>query len=192
MKKVVFKKDSVKGYNKNGIYIEPGVLIHSGAVVFSGNIILGKCEIGACTLLPNNIIEGAVIGDGSTIGPFARLRPNTYISQGCKLGNFVEVKNSIIGDYTKANHLTYIGDAEIGSNCNIGCGVIFCNYDGKKKNHTFVGDNVFIGSNVNIIAPVKIESNTTIAAGSTITDAVPQGALAIGRARQINKEDWSR
>ena len=187
MKKIIFKKDTVKGYNKNGIFIDKGVYIHKGAVIFSGNIILGESEIGECILLPNNVIEGAIIDNKSVIGPFARLRPKTFIGKGCKIGNYVEVKNSIIGDNTKASHLSYIGDADIGQNCNIGCGVVFCNYDGKEKHHSIVGDNVFIGSNVNIISPIKIESDTLIGAGSTITEDVPENSLAIARARQENK-----
>ena len=122
------------------------------------------------------------------MGPFARLRPNTILENECRVGNFVEIKNSLLGQGTKANHLAYIGDAVVGKFCNIGCGVIFCNYDGKNKHKTIVGNNVFIGSNANLIAPVEVQDGVLIGAGSTITDDVPQGELAIARARQVNKE----
>lgn len=133
-------------------------------------------------------IEGAVVKSHSSIGPFARLRPGTEIGSHAKIGNFVEVKNSKIGEGAKANHLGYIGDAELGAHSNFGCGAITVNYDGKKKSKTIIGDHVMIGSNSSLIAPIEIETGAYIAAGSTITHKVPKEALAIGRARQVNKE----
>ncbi len=187
MKKVIFKKDTIKGYNKNGVYIEKGVLVRKGAVIYSGNIILGDSEIGPSVLYPNNIIEASFIGDNCYIGPFARLRPDTIIEDNCKIGNFVEIKKSRLGKGTKASHLAYIGDAKIGEGCNLGCGVVFCNYDGKQKHTTTIGNNVFIGSNVNFVAPLCIGDNVVIGAGSTITDDISNDTLAIARERQVNK-----
>ena len=112
------------------------------------------------------------------------------IGNSVRIGDFVEVKKSTIADKTKVSHLTYIGDAEVGSGCNFGCGTVVVNYDGKKKNKTIIGDNSFIGCNTNLVSPVKVNDNTYIAAGSTITDEVPEGSLAIARARQVNKEGW--
>lgn len=139
-------------------------------------------------ILPNTVINGkSYIGKGSKIGPFTNLRAGSRIGQNCRIGNFVEVKNSTIGDNTKVSHMTYVGDAVIGKNCNIGAGVVFCNFDGKTKHETKIGDNVFVGSNVNLVAPLKIDSNAFIAAGSTITQNVQSGDLAIARARQENR-----
>ena len=117
-------------------------------------------------------------------------RPNTQLEDGVRIGNFVEVKNSRLGRGTKADHLSYIGDADIGENVTIGCGAITVNYDGQKKSRTVIGDGSFVGCNANLIAPVKLEANAYVAAGSTITQDVPGGALAVGRARQRNVEGW--
>lgn len=136
------------------------------------------------------IEESVVIGEKCIIGPFTRLRPGTILGNNVHIGNFVEVKNTIIGDGSKANHLTYLGDTEIGKNVNIGAGTITCNFDGKKKHKTIIEDGVFIGSNVSLIAPVRIGKNAYVAAGSTITENAPSNALAIARARQINKPNW--
>jgi bifunctional N-acetylglucosamine-1-phosphate-uridyltransferase/glucosamine-1-phosphate-acetyltransferase GlmU-like protein len=133
----------------------------------------------------------AKIGAGTKIGPGVIIRGATEIGKGCKLTNYVEVKKSVIGDGTKIAHMSYIGDAEVGKNCNIGCGVVFCNYDGKEKHKTTVGDNVFMGSNTNLVAPVTVGNNAFIGAGSTITADVPARALAIARARQAVKEEYN-
>jgi bifunctional N-acetylglucosamine-1-phosphate-uridyltransferase/glucosamine-1-phosphate-acetyltransferase GlmU-like protein len=130
------------------------------------------------------------IGAGTKIGPGVVLRGETKIGKNCRVTNFVEIKKSTIGDGTKISHMSYIGDATIGKNCNIGCGVIFCNYDGKQKHQTTIGDNAFVGSNSNLVAPLVIGENAFIAAGSTITQDVPARALAIARARQAMKEDY--
>ena len=133
-------------------------------------------------------IEQSVIGENSKIGPFARIRPNSEIGKNCKIGNFVEIKNSKIGDGTKISHLAYVGDAVVGKNCNIGCGVIFANYNGKEKNKIEIGDNVFIGSNCNLIAPLKIESNVYICAGTTVTEDLKTDDFVIGRVKQVVKK----
>lgn len=189
MKKIVFKKDSNKGYNKHNIFIEKGVLVKKGTIVYSGNIVLGKSVLDKCELLPNNHIEGAIIYTGSIIGPFARIRPNSTITENCKVGNFVEIKNSYIGNNTKIAHLTYVGDAEIGKDCNLGCGTVFCNYDGEKKHRCKIGDRVFIGSNSNLIAPVEIGNDCIIASGTVVTKNMQDGTFAIGRVKQENRKN---
>jgi len=134
----------------------------------------------------------AQIGDGTVIHPGVVIRDATKIGSNCRIGNFVEIKKSTIGNGTKISHMTYVGDASIGENCNVGCGVVFCNYDGRKKHKTVVKDNVFIGSNVNLVAPVTIGENVTIAAGSTITHDVEEGSLAIARERQTTKSNYQK
>ena len=131
------------------------------------------------------------IGKNCKIGPFAHIRHGVTLGNNVKIGNFVEIKNSIIGQGTKINHLSYIGDAQIGENVNIGAGTITCNYDGKRKNKTVIEDNAFIGTNNSLVAPVKIGKGAYTAAGSVITKDVPDYALAIGRAEQINKLNWA-
>ena len=135
-------------------------------------------------------MEKATMHKGSNAGPFARLRPNAELGEDVHVGDFVEVKNATLGRGTKAGHLAYIGDATLGEDINVGCGAIFVNYDGVNKHHSTVGNHAFIGSNSNIVAPVTIEDEAFIAAGSTITEDVPQDALAIARSRQTNKEDY--
>jgi bifunctional UDP-N-acetylglucosamine pyrophosphorylase/glucosamine-1-phosphate N-acetyltransferase len=140
----------------------------------------------------NSILEGATIGAGAIIGPFARIRPGTTLAEGVHVGNFVEVKASRIGPGSKANHLTYIGDAEIGAGCNIGAGVITCNYDGANKHKTIIGDDVFVGSDTQLVAPVTVGAGATIGAGSTITKDVAEGSLALSRVPQTSREGWRR
>lgn len=177
--------------------------------IYENVFIIGKCEIGENTIIyPNTTIinsnigdncvitsshiENSVIKNNVTIGPFAHLRPNCVIENNCKIGNFVEIKNSVLHEGTKASHLAYIGDAEIGKNCNIGCGVIFANYNGKTKNKTVVGDNCFIGSNSNLIAPLKIASNTYICAGTTQTINTEEFDFVIGRSRETIKKGLAK
>ncbi|MCL2771247.1 MAG: hypothetical protein FWD89_02940 [Firmicutes bacterium] len=160
--------------------LKGGVFIHKSAVLEEGVKILPFCVIE----------EDVEIKSGCVIGPFARLRKGTRISENCKIGNFVEIKNSKIGKGTKINHHAYVGDATIGENVNIGAGVIFCNYDGKKKHETHIGNGVFVGSNVNLVAPLTIGEKAVIGAGSTIDKDVPAFSLAIARERQINKEGY--
>jgi bifunctional UDP-N-acetylglucosamine pyrophosphorylase/glucosamine-1-phosphate N-acetyltransferase len=135
-------------------------------------------------------VEGARIASRAIVGPFARIRPGSDIGEGAHVGNFVETKKARLGKGSKANHLTYLGDAEIGQGVNIGAGTITCNYDGEKKHLTRIGDRAFIGSDAILVAPIEIGAGAYVAAGSTLTDAVPPGALAMGRARQVNKEGW--
>jgi len=188
-------------------YIECDVIIGQDTVVYPGNVIEGSTIIGeSCLLYSNNRITNSIVGDdvtiensvvlnskvgdNTTVGPFAYIRPETTIGNNARIGDFVEIKKSTIGDGTKVSHLTYIGDAEVGEKCNFGCGTVVVNYDGKAKYKTTIGNNVFIGCNTNLVSPVEVEDNTYIAAGSTITEKVPEGSLAIARARQITKENW--
>ncbi len=170
--------------------------------------LLGSTTIGEdCHIGAGSILENAVLGDrvvvkpysliadsrveaGAQIGPFARLRMNAEIGEDARVGNFVEVKKSRIGKSAKAQHLAYLGDAHVGDRVNIGAGTITCNYDGEKKHETSIGDGAFIGSNSTLVAPIEIGADSYVGAGSVVTDAVPDGALAIGRGRQVNKEGW--
>lgn len=156
-------------------------------VEFIGECYLKNCTIDSGCKICSSYIIDSCIGKNCTVGPFAHIRPGSIIESNVRIGNFVEIKKSHIKSGTKISHLTYVGDAEIGTNCNLGCGVIFCNYDGKTKHKTVVGDNVFVGSNVNLIAPLKIEDGCFIAAGSTVTKDVPKDSFVIARSKQENK-----
>jgi len=162
--------------------------VHIGAnCIIKDSVIDDDVEI-----LPNSVIENAVIGKSCRIGPFTRIRPDTVLNENVHIGNFVEIKKSVVGNRSKINHLSYIGDSEIGTETNIGAGAITCNYDGANKHKTIIGDNVFIGSNVQLVAPVSVSSGATIAAGTTITEDVAENALAISRTPQKSVPDWSR
>ncbi|OZN25592.1 UDP-N-acetylglucosamine diphosphorylase/glucosamine-1-phosphate N-acetyltransferase [Actinobacillus seminis] len=155
--------------------------------------VLKNCVIGDdVDIKPYSVIEDATIGERAAIGPFSRLRPGTELAAETHIGNFVEIKKAQIGKGSKVNHLTYVGDAEIGSNCNIGAGVITCNYDGANKFKTIIGDNVFVGSDSQLVAPVRLANGSTIGAGSTITDNVNENELAISRVRQQHIQGWKR
>ena len=180
------------------------VFIDVGAV-FSGTVTLGDrvrigpycvirdCSIGAGTEVhAHSVLEGAVAAESCVIGPFARLRPGTRLATGAHIGNYVEVKNTQVGAGSKANHLTYLGDATIGAGVNVGAGTITCNYDGAAKWPTEIGDGAFIGSGSMLVAPVRIGTNATIGAGSTITQAAPDDKLTLGRAKQVTIENWAR
>jgi bifunctional UDP-N-acetylglucosamine pyrophosphorylase/glucosamine-1-phosphate N-acetyltransferase len=156
------------------------------------NVTIDSCLLGTGVVVRYAVMEGATVDDNSTVGPFAYLRPGTQIGRQVKIGDFVEIKNSSVGQGSKVPHLAYVGDAQVGANSNIGCGVITANYDGTKKSKTEIGDGVFIGSNTNLVAPVKVADGAYVAAGSTITKDVPAKTLAIARARQTNKSDWRR
>lgn len=188
-------------------YIDGDVEIGRDTIIYPGVILEGGTKIGEnCTIRQNtrvidsnignsvyiesSVIEESRIDDNTKIGPFTHIRPNSNIGENVKLGNFVEVKNSNIGNNTKSSHLTYIGDSDLGEDVNIGCGVVFVNYDGENKFRSTVGDGAFIGCNSNIVSPVNIDRNTYIAAGSTIVKDVEAGELAIARARQENKPNW--
>lgn len=174
-------------------------VILEGRVIIEDNVIIGpNCVIKNSTLRKgavvkaNSHIESAVLGEGSDVGPFARLRPGSVLEARAHVGNFVELKNAHLGEGAKVGHLTYLGDAEVGARTNIGAGTITCNYDGVNKHKTVLGDDVFIGSNNSLVAPVDISSGATTAAGSTITQNVTAEQLAVGRARQRNIDGWKR
>ncbi|MGE7965102.1 bifunctional UDP-N-acetylglucosamine diphosphorylase/glucosamine-1-phosphate N-acetyltransferase GlmU [Pseudomonas sp. NPDC089918] len=174
-------------------------VILEGKVVIEDDVVIGpNCVIKDSTLRKgvqikaNSHIEGAILGEGSDAGPFARLRPGTVLEARAHVGNFVELKNAHMGEGAKAGHLTYLGDAEIGARTNIGAGTITCNYDGANKWKTVLGEDVFIGSNNSLVAPVDISAGATTAAGSTITQNVDKAQLAVGRARQKNIDGWKR
>ncbi|MDK2949875.1 MAG: bifunctional UDP-N-acetylglucosamine pyrophosphorylase / glucosamine-phosphate N-acetyltransferase, partial [Thermotoga sp.] len=191
----------------NTTYIHYSVEIGMDTIVYPMTFIEGKTRIGeGCEIGPlsrivdcevgNNVkivrseCFKSVIEDDVSVGPFARLREGTVLKKSSKIGNFVEIKKSTIGEGTKAQHLSYIGDAYVGMNVNIGAGTITCNYDGKRKNPTFIEDETFIGSNTSLVAPVRIGKGALIGAGSVITEDVPPYSLGLGRARQIVKEGW--
>ena len=158
--------------------------------VITGDSLLTDVELGDHVIIRSSMLTDAVAEDGVTIGPFAQLRPNTFLKKNVHVGDFVEVKNSTIGEGTKVCHLTYVGDSDVGARVNFGCGTVTSNYDGLKKNRCVIGDGAFIGCNTNLVAPVKVGDHVYIAAGSTVTEDIPEGALAIARSRQTNKEDW--
>ncbi len=159
--------------------------------IIEANTKITDCQIGdEVTIQSNCVIEESQVEKGVIIGPFAHLRPLSEVKTGAKIGNFVEVKKSIIGKGSKANHLTYIGDSSVGEGVNIGAGTITCNYDGMDKHQTIIGDRVFVGSNVELVAPVKVGNDSSIGAGTTVTKDVPEGALAISRVKQKNIEGW--
>ncbi len=191
----------------DGVMIGKDVKIGNSTVILPNTIIIGDTVIGeGCEIGPNTYIDSSTIGNGvildnckvldSTIedgvdcGPFVKVRAQSVLKKGVHIGNFVEVKNSVVGEGTKSAHLTYIGDSDVGENVNFGCGTVTCNYDGKTKSRCQIGDGAFIGCNTNLIAPVKVGDLAYIAAGSTITDNIPEKALSVARARQVIKEGW--
>ena len=174
------------------VLIEGHVSIARGATI-EANCVLKDCTIGeGAVVRAFSHIEGATVGPDCQVGPYARLRPGAELSAKAKVGNFVEVKNSHFGEGAKANHLAYVGDAEIGAGSNIGAGTITCNYDGVNKHRTELGENVFIGSNSTLVAPLSVEDNGFVAAGSTVTSPVGESELAVGRAKQRNIKGWKR
>jgi bifunctional UDP-N-acetylglucosamine pyrophosphorylase / glucosamine-1-phosphate N-acetyltransferase len=157
------------------------------------NCVIRDCEIGSDTqVFPNCVLDNAIIGPSCNIGPFARLRPGATLARSVHVGNFVEVKNTELGEGSKANHLTYLGDALIGKDVNVGAGTITCNYDGVNKSHTHIEDGVFIGSGSMLVAPLRIGARATIGAGSTITQDVPADKLTLARSRQVSIDNWAR
>jgi bifunctional UDP-N-acetylglucosamine pyrophosphorylase/glucosamine-1-phosphate N-acetyltransferase len=189
-------------------YIDPGVVIGSDTVihpncsisgttsigsgcVIESNVAIDACSIGNnCHIKAGSVLEGSQLQAEVSVGPMAHLRPGTVLNDHVKIGNFVETKKIVMGEGSKASHLTYLGDAEIGSNVNIGCGTITCNYDGVSKHRTIIGDDVFIGSDVQLVAPVEVGRNSLVAAGTTVTVDVPPDSLAISRVPQVNKVGW--
>lgn len=191
----------------DGVMIGMDVKIGNSTTILPNTIITGNTVIGeGCVIGPNTQIDGSTIGngvvlnncqildstieDGADCGPFVKVRAKSVLKKGVHIGNFVEVKNSVVGEGTKSAHLTYIGDSDVGSGVNFGCGTVTCNYDGKVKSRCTIGNGAFIGCNTNLIAPVEVGDMSYIAAGSTITNAVPENALSVARAKQVNKEDW--
>ena len=172
-------------------YIDAGVEVGPDTLIEPGYTIQGASRIGSGVhLKPHCTIESSAVGDDVQMGPDAHLRPGCDIGRGCRIGNFVEVKNSVLGEGVKADHLSYIGDADVGTRASFGCGAVVVNYDGVTKHRTTVGERAFIGCNANLIAPVVVESDAYVAAGSTITSSVPSDALGVARARQRNIEGW--
>jgi bifunctional UDP-N-acetylglucosamine pyrophosphorylase/glucosamine-1-phosphate N-acetyltransferase len=174
---VFFSADTKLGKD---VTVEPNVVFGPGVVVKDG-----------ATIRAFSHLEGAEVGEGAVIGPYARLRPGTKLGKKTKIGNFVEVKAASFGDGAKANHLSYVGDASVGANANIGAGTITCNYDGYDKHKTEIGEGAFIGSNSALVAPVKIGKGAYVGTGSVVTDDVPEDALAVARGRQAVKEGWA-
>ncbi len=190
--------------------IEANVTIDTDTVVHPGVTLLGNTQIGSgvelyqgcwirnsvvadgVTIHPYSVLDQATVGSTCQVGPFARLRPNTSLGEGARVGNFVEVKNAQLGAGAKAGHLAYIGDADVGAGTNIGAGVVTCNYDGERKHRTTIGEHAFVGSDTMLVAPVEIGSRATTGAGSVINQNVPDDALGVGRAQQRNIPDWTR
>lgn len=201
-------KAGVTLVDPSAVLIDDGVVIGSDTVIYPNTIIRGKTSIGRSTVIeagtvmtdsvvgscvhikPACVIEGAEVKDHAAVGPFAHLRPQAVVGEEARIGNYVEVKKSVIGKGSKASHLTYIGDAIIGEGVNVGAGTITCNYDGKNKHQTIIEDNVFIGSNTALVAPVKVGRNALVGAGSTITKDIPENALGVTRVRQANYNNY--
>jgi bifunctional UDP-N-acetylglucosamine pyrophosphorylase/glucosamine-1-phosphate N-acetyltransferase len=183
--------------------VGPDTIIHPGVVIEGATVIGSACEIRSNVCLQNAtigdrvtiksfcVIEGSSIADGAVVGPFAHIRPDSTVGEGAKVGNFVELKKTVLGPGSKANHLAYLGDATIGADVNVGAGTITCNYDGVAKHSTVIEDGAFIGSDSQLIAPVRVGKGAYVGAGSSITEDVPAGALGIARARQTNLEGWA-
>ncbi len=207
-KNIIQRFDDVTFIDPDSAYINYDVEIGQDTIIFPNVALRGNTKIGKDCIIdtgcviessvikdnvhiqPYSVIEGSKIEKNAQIGPFAHLRPFSEICENVRVGNFVEVKKSVLGKGTKASHLTYIGDAELGEDVNVGCGTITCNYDGYRKNKTIIGDRVFIGSDVQLVAPVEVEHDALIAAGTTVTQHVEAYSLALSRVPQVNKKDW--
>lgn len=181
---------------EEGAVIHPGTQIRHGVSVGKGCLIgpftvLERCTVGCDTVLNAVQAYDSEIGNRVKVGPYCHIRPGSVIKDGVKIGDFVEIKNSVVGEDTHASHLTYIGDSDVGKRVNFGCGTVCVNYNGYEKNRCVIGDDAFIGCNTNLVAPVVIGNGGYTAAGSTITNDVPDGSLAIARARQVNKDGWA-
>lgn len=201
-------RNGVTMRNPESVYIEDGVEIGNdteicqNVTIKSGTKIGCDCVIGSGSILDRAVIDDGVdilssvilqseVGSGTHVGPFAYIRPNCKVGEDVKVGDFVELKNSNIDDGTKISHLTYIGDSDVGKRVNFGCGTVTCNYDGKNKYRTTIGDDCFVGCNTNFVSPINVGDGVYIAAGSTITEDIPENSLSIARARQVNKEGWT-
>lgn len=213
----LFRERIVRRHLQNGVrildpasvYIDPRVRVGRGTMLLPGTILRGETVIGCgCEIGPQTVVDscqvgdgviinasqvnGSTLGDGCDVGPYAHIRPGCRVGAKCHVGAFVQLKNSTLGEGTKMSHLTYVGDSDVGSGVNFGCGTITTNYDGFEKHRCVIGDNAFIGCNTNLIAPVKVGEGSYIAAGATITKDVPVDALAVARAKQENKEGWAK
>ena len=190
------------------VYVEDGVEVGAGTMLLPGTILRGGTVIGSgCTIGPQTMITGCTVADNCTvnasqceestlerdcqIGPYTHIRPHCVVGAGSKIGAFVQLKNCNLGAGTKMAHLTYVGDSDVGDNCNFGCGTVTCNYDGFHKHRTTIGSNVFVGCNTNFVPPVAVGDGAFIAAGTTVTEDVPEDAMAIGRSRQEVKPGWA-
>jgi serine acetyltransferase len=202
------QNNGVRVENRGNFYLEGLPVIGRGCLIASGVVIRGECRIGrnvilypncfiensriddSCVILPGSVIRDSALEKDVQLGPYCHLRNGSLVRRGAKMGNFVEMKKSVLGRGSKAMHLSYIGDATVGRKVNIGAGTITCNYDGRKKNPTRIGDNVFIGSGTELVAPLTVNSDSYVGAGSTITEDVPRHALAVARMRQKNIKGW--
>ena len=188
-----FLKSGVKMTGPETIYFSKDIKIGKNVTIEPYVVFGPKVKIGSNVLIRSfSHLENCIVKDKVEIGPYARIRPNTILEKGSKVGNFVEIKKSKIGKNSKVNHLTYIGDANIGRNVNVGAGTITCNYDGVKKSKTFIKDNVFIGSNSSLVAPLTLEEGSTIGAGSVITKKVKRKSLALTRSLQTEVKNYKR
>lgn len=201
-------QNGVRVLDPSAVYIDPRVTIGRGTVLLPGTMLQGRTRLGEnCQIGPNAVVNGCTVGsgvvinasqinestlgDGCDVGPYAHIRPNCTVGARCHIGAFVQLKNCVLGEGTKMSHLTYVGDADVGSGVNFGCGTVTTNYDGFEKHRCTIGDGAFIGCNTNLVAPVCVGGGAYIAAGATITKDVPPDALAVARARQENKEGWA-
>ena len=188
-----FLKSGVKMTGPETIYFSEDIIIGKNVTIEPYVVFGPKVKIGNNVLIRSfSHLENCIVKDKVEVGPYARIRPNTILEKGSKVGNFVEIKKSKIGKNSKVNHLTYIGDSNIGKNVNVGAGTITCNYDGIKKNKTFIKDNVFIGSNSSLVAPLTLEEGSTIGAGSVITKKVKRKSLALTRSLQTEVKNYKR
>jgi bifunctional UDP-N-acetylglucosamine pyrophosphorylase/glucosamine-1-phosphate N-acetyltransferase len=172
------------------VYLEGATAIGSGCEIHAGARIVDSTIGDRVTILNYCVITSSAIGDDVRVGPFAHVRPESQVLQGAHIGNFVELKKTTLGKGSKANHLTYLGDAIVGERVNVGAGTITCNYDGEKKHQTVIEDGAFIGSDTQLVAPVRVGKGAYVGAGSSIVEDVPAGSLAVARGRQVNKEGW--
>lgn len=198
----------VEMLDPSAVYVEDTVTVGAGTMLLPGTILRGDTVVGkGCTLGPNVMLTNCTVGEGCTInasqcedseigsgcqiGPYTHIRPHCVVGEGSKIGAFVQLKNCNLGKGTKMAHLTYVGDSDVGDDCNFGCGTVTCNYDGYNKSRTTIGNHVFVGCNTNFVPPVTVGDGAYIAAATTVTRDVPEDAMAIGRARQEVKENWA-
>lgn len=201
-------RSGVQMMDPSAVYVEEGVTVGAGTLLLPGVILRGCTTVGEnCQIGPDVMLTDCQVGEGCTInasqceesrietgcqiGPYTHIRPHCVVGEGSKIGAFVQLKNCNLGAGTKMAHLTYVGDSDVGDNCNFGCGTITCNYDGFQKFRTTIGSNVFVGCNTNLVPPVKVGDGAFIAAATTVTQDVPDDAMVIGRTRQEVKEGWA-